>query len=59
MSKDNVIVCPLLGQEIAIGLCSDISAAAGRMLKKSAVPELDQFSLEQIQDACDHCPHAD
>lgn len=57
MEKDNKLFCPLLRAQISEGLCAEIMAVSTRTLKQSAVPEISQFSQEQIVKACEDCPY--
>jgi len=58
MEYDNLIKCKFLKKEIDIGLCEDIFCVSGRYLKREAVPELSEFTREEIDHACDNCPYA-
>lgn len=58
MAKDDIIFCEIFGKEIPIGLCSEVCAVLGKMLKWESVPELNGMELETIQKRCDECPHS-
>lgn len=53
---DDVVKCPLLKMEIDIGLCAEI-LFSGTLIRKSAVPEIDQFTQEEVNQVCASCPY--
>ncbi len=50
------VKCPLFRANIDSGLCAEIMNI-GTLIKKSAVPEVEQFTEDQIRKACDNCPY--
>jgi len=58
MSSKDCIYCKLFEKEIASGLCSEIGAVLCKTLLKDSVPELSEFTREEIDHACDNCPYA-
>ena len=59
MGSNNELHCKLFRKNISLGLCSEIGAAASRMLRWDAVPEIAEFTRDEVIHACDTCPHVE
>lgn len=53
VNGEPVVDCPLMGPDTNLGLCVDISEAAFGYLKKSAVPEVEDW--EKARKTCEKC----
>lgn len=56
---DSMIYCKFFGKEISVGLCEEVLSVSCRLLKKEAVPEISDYTREEIDHACDGCPYPD
>jgi len=59
MSESNLIKCKLLKKEISMGLCQEIFSVSCKQLKREAVKEIDGYTQEEIEKACESCPYTD
>lgn len=54
---DETIRCKFLKKDISIGLCEEIFHVSARLLKREAVPEVDKYTRDELDHACDNCPY--
>ena len=59
MECDDTVKCKLFKKEIDTGLCTEVVAVMCKMLKFDSVPEIKDFTREDIENACNSCPYID